>query len=125
VLARTASDEAVDFCLVKDAAHVLADRSVLALDKSVETVSKEDKGGLGNQVRCVRQRHHVSHVQAVEVAQPLRHLKPWRYLSLRDLAVVDLRSSVLLWFPALSCLSIRAWKTSACPLGLLFTSSCT
>jgi hypothetical protein len=72
---------------------------VRALEKSVETLSKEDKGGLSNRVRCVRQRRDVGDVQAVEVARPPRHLQPWRYLSLRDLAVVDLRLSVLLVVP--------------------------
>ena len=70
-----------------------------ALNKLVKTLSKKDKGRLSHWVRCVRQRSNVSHVQAVEVARPARHLKPWRYLRLRGLAVVDLRSSVLLVVP--------------------------
>jgi hypothetical protein len=48
------SVEAVNSCLVKDANLILADRLVCALDKSVKTLSEEDKGGLGNRVRCVR-----------------------------------------------------------------------
>jgi hypothetical protein len=72
---------------------------VCALNKLVKTLSKEDKGGLSNQVRCVRQRRDVSYVQAVEVAWPSRLLKLSRYLCLRDLAVVDLRSSILLLGP--------------------------
>jgi hypothetical protein len=54
MLARTAGDKAINLCLVEDANLVLADRSVRALNKSVETLSEEDKGGLGNRVRCVR-----------------------------------------------------------------------
>jgi hypothetical protein len=76
VLARTAGDEAVDLCLVEDADLILADRLVCELNKSVETLSKEDKGGLSNRVRCVRQRRDVGYVQAVEVARLPRYLKP-------------------------------------------------
>jgi hypothetical protein len=82
MLARTAGDKAVNLCLVKDANFVLADRLVRALNELVEALSKEDKGGLGNQVRCVRQRRDVGHVQAVEVARLPRYLQPWRYFSL-------------------------------------------
>jgi hypothetical protein len=92
-------DKAVDLCLIKDADLVLADRLVRALDKSIKTLPEENKGQLSNQVRCVRQRRDVGYVQAVEVARLARHLKPWRYLSPQDLAVVDLRSSVLLFVP--------------------------
>jgi hypothetical protein len=72
---------------------------VRALNKSVETLSEEDKRGFSDRVRCVRQQRNVSHIQTMDVARPPPHLKPWRYLSLRDLAVVDLRSSVLLVIP--------------------------
>jgi hypothetical protein len=48
VLARTAGNEAVDLCLVKDANLVLADRLVRALNKSVEALSKKKKSGLSN-----------------------------------------------------------------------------
>jgi hypothetical protein len=60
--AQTASDKAVNLCLVKDADLVLADRLVRALNKLVKTLSKEDKGRLSNQVCCVRQRRNFSHV---------------------------------------------------------------
>jgi hypothetical protein len=48
MLAQTASNKAINLCLVKDANSVLADRLVRALNKLVKTLSKEDKGGLSN-----------------------------------------------------------------------------
>ena len=36
----------------------------------------------------------------MKVARPPRYLKLWRYLSLQDLAFVDLRSSVLFVVPS-------------------------
>jgi hypothetical protein len=82
VLAQTAGNEAVNLCLVKDANTVLADRLVYVLNKSVETLSKEDKGRPSNRIRCVRQRCNVDYVQAVEIAWLPHYLKLWQYLRL-------------------------------------------
>jgi hypothetical protein len=99
VLPGTASNNAVDLRLVKDTNPVLEYRLMCVLNKALESVSKDDKGGLGDRVGCVCQRRDVSHVQAVEIARPPSHLKPWRYFSFRDLAAVDLRSGDLLIVP--------------------------
>jgi hypothetical protein len=48
MLNQIARNEAVYLCLIKDANLVLADGLVRALNKSVEALSKEDKGRLGN-----------------------------------------------------------------------------
>jgi hypothetical protein len=53
VLPRTVSNKAVNLCLVKDADPVLKYNLVYVLNKSVETLSKNDKGGLGDRVSCV------------------------------------------------------------------------
>jgi hypothetical protein len=62
VLPRTASNEAVNLRLVKDANPVLKYRLICVLNKALETLSKDDKGGLSNQVGYVCQRRDVSYV---------------------------------------------------------------
>jgi hypothetical protein len=58
---------------------------VYILNKALKTLSKDDKGGLSDWVRCVCQRRAVGYVQAVEVARLPRGFKPLQCLNLRDL----------------------------------------
>jgi hypothetical protein len=61
VLPRTASNKAVNLRLVKDANPVLEYRLMCVLNEALKTLSKDDKGGLGDWVGCVCQWRHVSH----------------------------------------------------------------
>jgi hypothetical protein len=48
--------------LVKDTNSVLKYRLMYVLNKALESLSKEDKGGLSNWVGCVCQRRDVSYI---------------------------------------------------------------
>jgi hypothetical protein len=50
-----------NFRLVKDANPVLKYKLMCVLNKALETLSKDDKGGLGNRVSYVCQWRDVSH----------------------------------------------------------------
>ena len=53
VLPKSASNEAVNLCLIKDANPVLEYRLVYMLNKALKTLSKNNKGGLSDQVGYV------------------------------------------------------------------------
>jgi hypothetical protein len=54
-------DSSANLCLVEYVNPILGDRLVRVLDKLVEILSKDDKGGLGDRIGCVCQRRDVGH----------------------------------------------------------------
>jgi hypothetical protein len=65
-------------------AFILANRSVHALNKSVEALIQDNEGRLGNCISCICEWGDASHVEAIAVTWPTNHFEPRQYFSFGD-----------------------------------------